>query len=55
MRYEPRRLDGGSAVIAHTSLVAALHRRDSSAARAALEEDIGAAADHIEHTARLPE
>jgi DNA-binding GntR family transcriptional regulator len=54
MRHEPRRLDGGSAVIAHAALVAALRRRDPAAARAALEADIRAAADHIEQTARLP-
>jgi len=53
MRHEPRRLDGGSAVIAHAALLDALRRRDPAAARAALEADIGAAAEHIERTARL--
>ncbi|WP_439498891.1 GntR family transcriptional regulator [Bosea sp. (in: a-proteobacteria)] len=55
MRHEPRRLDGGSAVIAHAALLAALRRRDAGAARAALEDDIRAAAEHIERTARLAE
>lgn len=55
MRHEPRRLDGGSAVQAHAALVAALRRHDPAAARAALEEDIRAAAEHIERTARLAE
>lgn len=55
MRHEPRRLDGGSAVVAHAALIAALRRGDPAAARVALEEDIRAAADHIERTARLPE
>ena len=55
MRHEPSRLDGGSAVQAHAALVAALRRRDPAAARAALEEDIRAAAEHIERTARLAE
>jgi DNA-binding GntR family transcriptional regulator len=55
MRHEPRRLDGGSAVVAHAALIAALRQHDPAAARAALEEDIRAAADHIERTARLAE
>lgn len=55
MRHEPRRLDGGSAVVAHAQLLAALRRRDPAAARQALVEDIGAAAEHIERTARLAE
>lgn len=55
MRHEPRRLDGGSAVVAHAALIAALRRRDPAAARAALVEDISAAAEHIERTARLAE
>lgn len=55
MRHEPRRLDGGSAVVAHAQLLAALRRRDPAAARQALVEDISAAADHIERTARLAE
>lgn len=55
MRHEPRRLDGGSAVVAHAALLAALRRRDAGAARAALEDDIRAAAEHIERTARLAE
>jgi DNA-binding GntR family transcriptional regulator len=55
MRHEPRRLDGGSAVVAHEALIAALRRRAPAAARAALDEDIRAAADHIERTARLAE
>jgi DNA-binding GntR family transcriptional regulator len=55
MRHEPRRLDGGSAVVAHATLLAALRRRDAGAARAALEDDIRAAAEHIERTARLAE
>jgi DNA-binding GntR family transcriptional regulator len=53
MRHEPRRLDGGSAVVAHAQLLAALRRRDPAAARQALVEDISAAAEHIERTARL--
>ena len=55
MRHEPRRLDGGSAVVAHAQLLDALRRRDPTAARQALVEDISAAADHIERTARLAE
>jgi DNA-binding GntR family transcriptional regulator len=55
MRHEPRRLDGGSAVLAHAGLIEALRRRDPAAARAALEDDFRAAADHIERTARLAE
>jgi DNA-binding GntR family transcriptional regulator len=55
MRHEPRRLDGGSAVVAHAALLEALRRRDPQAARAALEDDIRAAAEHIERTARLAE
>ncbi|MCP4559957.1 MAG: GntR family transcriptional regulator [Bosea sp.] len=55
MRHEPRRLDGGSAVVAHAQLLAALRRRDPAAARQALVEDISAAAEHIERTARLAE
>jgi DNA-binding GntR family transcriptional regulator len=55
MRHEPRRLDGGSAVVAHAQLLAALRRRDAAAARQALVEDISAAAEHIERTARLAE
>jgi len=55
MRHEPRRLDGGSAVVAHAQLLDALRRRDPAAARQALVEDISAAADHIERTARLAE
>lgn len=55
MRHEPRRLDGGSAVVAHAQLLEALRRRDPAAARQALVEDISAAAEHIERTARLAE
>lgn len=55
MRHEPRRLDGGSAVVAHAALLKALQRRDPAAARQALVEDISAAAEHIERTARLAE
>jgi len=55
MRHEPRRLDGGSAVVAHARLLTALRRRDPAAARQALVEDISAAAEHIERTARLAE
>lgn len=55
MRHEPKRLDGGSAVVAHAQLLAALRRRDPAAARQALVEDISAAAEHIERTARLAE
>jgi DNA-binding GntR family transcriptional regulator len=36
-------------------LLAALRRRDPAAARQALVEDISAAAEHIERTARLAE
>lgn len=53
MRHEPRRLDGGSAVVAHAALLDALRRRDAAAARAALVADISAAAAHIESTGRL--
>lgn len=55
MRHEPRRLDGGSAVVAHARLLEALRRHDPAAARQALVEDISAAAEHIERTARLAE
>lgn len=55
MRYEPRRLKGGSAVQAHAALLEALRRRDAVAARHALETDIKAAAVHIESTAGLAE
>ncbi|WID98776.1 GntR family transcriptional regulator [Bosea vestrisii] len=55
MRHEPKRLDGGSAVVAHAQLLEALRRRDPVAARQALVEDISAAAEHIERTARLAE
>lgn len=55
MRHEPKRLDGGSAVVAHAQLLDALRRRDPAAARQALIEDISAAAEHIERTARLAE
>ncbi len=55
MRSEPRRLEGGTAVVSHAALLAALRRRDAAAARAALVEDISSAAEHIERTARLPE
>jgi DNA-binding GntR family transcriptional regulator len=53
MRDEPRRLMGGSAMLAHADLVAALKQRDPAAARAALETDIAAAAAHIEELGRL--
>jgi DNA-binding GntR family transcriptional regulator len=53
MRSEPARLRGGSAVLAHADLVAALRRRDPDAARRSLEADITAAAQHIEDTGRL--
>ncbi|KFC70056.1 Transcriptional regulator [Bosea sp. LC85] len=53
MRHEPRRLDGGSAVVSHAALLDALRRRDPQAARAALEADITAAAAHIESTGGL--
>ena len=55
MRHEPKRLDGGSAVVAHAQLLEALRRRDPAAARQALVADISAAAEHIERTARLAE
>jgi DNA-binding GntR family transcriptional regulator len=55
MRHEPMRLKGGNAVQAHAALLDALRRRDPAAARAALENDIGAAAAHIESTGRLAE
>ncbi|HEY5794354.1 MAG TPA: GntR family transcriptional regulator, partial [Bosea sp. (in: a-proteobacteria)] len=53
MRDEPRRLKGGSAMQAHTRLLEALRRQDAAAARAALEDDITAAAAHIEETGQL--
>lgn len=53
MRHQPRRLDGGSAVVAHAALVEALRRRDPAAARTALQADIAAAAAHIESTGAL--
>lgn len=53
MRDEPRRLEGGSAMQAHARLLEALRRRDAAAARAALEDDITAAAAHIEETGQL--
>lgn len=53
MRHEPRRLEGGSAMQAHARLLDALRRRDAVAARAALEDDITAAAAHIEDTGQL--
>ena len=53
MRSELARLKGGSAMLAHGELVAALRRRDPEAARRALETDITAAARHIEDTGRL--
>lgn len=53
MRSEPARLKGGSAMLAHGELLAALRRRDPEAARRALEADIVAAAQHIEDTGRL--
>ena len=53
MRDEPRRLKGGSAMQAHTRLLEALRRQDAAAARAALEDDITAAAAHIEDTGQL--
>lgn len=53
MRHEPRRLEGGSAMQAHARLLDALRRRDAAAARAALEDDITAAAAHIEDTGQL--
>jgi len=53
MRHEPRRLDGGSAVVAHAALIDAMRSRDPAAARAALEADISAAAAHIESTGGL--
>ncbi|WP_332695145.1 GntR family transcriptional regulator [Bosea sp. (in: a-proteobacteria)] len=55
MRHEPRRLDGGSAVVAHAALLEALRQRDPAAARKALVDDISAAAEHIERTAPLPD
>ncbi|AMJ63878.1 GntR family transcriptional regulator [Bosea sp. PAMC 26642] len=53
MRGEPRRLKGGSAMLAHAQLLEALRRQDGAAARAALEDDIRAAAAHIEDTGQL--
>ncbi len=53
MRDEPRRLKGGSAMQAHARLLDALRRQDAAAARAALEDDITAAATHIEDTGQL--
>lgn len=53
MRDEPRRLRGGSAMQAHARLLEALRRQDAAAARAALEDDITAAAAHIEETGQL--
>ncbi len=53
MRHEPRRLEGGSAMQAHARLLGAVRRRDAPAARAALEDDIAAAAAHIEETGQL--
>jgi DNA-binding GntR family transcriptional regulator len=53
MRDEPRRLKGGSAMQAHARLLEALRRRDVAGARAALQDDITAAAAHIEDTGRL--
>ena len=53
MRDEPRRLQGGSAMQAHGRLLAAVRRQDTAAARAALEDDITAAAAHIEDTGQL--
>lgn len=53
MRDEPRRLKGGSAMQAHGRLLEAVRRQDAAAARAALEDDITAAAAHIEETGQL--
>jgi DNA-binding GntR family transcriptional regulator len=53
MRSEPARLKGGSAMLAHGDLMAALRRRDPDAACRALETDITTAAQHIEDTGRL--
>ncbi|WP_376988850.1 GntR family transcriptional regulator [Bosea sp. R86505] len=53
MRHEPRRLEGGSAMQAHARLLEAVRRRDALAARAALEDDIAAAAAHIAETGQL--
>jgi DNA-binding GntR family transcriptional regulator len=53
MRHEPLRLKGGSAVQEHAKLLAALRACDASAARAALEADIRAAAAHIEETGQF--
>ncbi|MDP3320369.1 MAG: FCD domain-containing protein, partial [Bosea sp. (in: a-proteobacteria)] len=53
MRHEPRRLEGGSAMQAHARLLEAVRRRDAPAARAALQDDIAAAAAHIEETGQL--
>ncbi|PTM43345.1 GntR family transcriptional regulator [Bosea sp. 124] len=53
MRDEPRRLKGGSAMQAHARLLEALRAQDAAAARAALEDDITAAAAHIEDTGQL--
>lgn len=53
MRHEPRRLEGGSAMQAHGRLLDAVRRQDTAAARAALEDDITAAAAHIEDTGQF--
>lgn len=53
MRAEARRLDRGSAVLAHAEILRAVRDRDPGAARAALEDDIRQAAAHIEGTGRL--
>ncbi|HEV2554187.1 MAG TPA: GntR family transcriptional regulator [Bosea sp. (in: a-proteobacteria)] len=53
MRHEPRRLEGGSAMQAHARLLEAVRRRNAPAARAALEDDIAAAAAHIAETGQL--
>jgi DNA-binding GntR family transcriptional regulator len=53
MRHEPRRLKGGSAMQAHDRLLSALRQADAQAARAALQADITAAADHIEETGQF--
>lgn len=53
MRHEPRRLEGGSAMQAHARLLEAVRQRDPASARAALEDDINAAAAHIAETGQL--
>jgi DNA-binding GntR family transcriptional regulator len=53
MRHEPRRLEGGSAMQAHARLLEAVRHQDAPAARAALEDDIAAAAAHIAETGQL--